>query len=53
MQKNSVGVNKNINRPSFRKAFTHIGILFYVVGLLKFYLVKQSQHNGLTSFLAI
>jgi len=53
MQKNSVGVNKNVNRASFRKAFTHIGILFYVVVLLKFYLVRQSYQYGLTGFLAI
>ncbi len=36
LQKNSVGVNKIVNSTSFRKAFTHIGILFNVLGLLKF-----------------
>jgi|GEM_PF-6308559 len=35
MQKNSVCVNKIVNRASFRKAFTHIGILFYVLSVLK------------------
>ena len=35
MQKNSVGVNKIVNSASFRKAFTHIGILFYVLRVLK------------------
>lgn len=32
LQKNSAGVNKIATCPIFKKAFTHIVILFYVVG---------------------